>query len=184
MNAIAASIFFGLSMSFYPLAKRYTYYPQAVLGFCMNSGILIANLVISGGTIDPRVLPFYFSGILWTMVYDTVYALQDVEDDKKVGVKGLAVLWGDNTIRNCGYLNYLIHIGFMIGGTAFSLNPIFHILNAFSCWNIHTKLNKVDPRDTQQCFKFFKDNRLYGVLVAVMILIGQIPISFDDTLKE
>lgn len=61
----------------YPLAKRYTNYPQLVLGMCFNSGVIIACLTANGGQMPPvAVLPMYISGILWTLVYDTVYAYQ------------------------------------------------------------------------------------------------------------
>jgi 4-hydroxybenzoate polyprenyltransferase len=59
----------------YPLAKRYTDYPQFVLGMGFNSGIIIGSLAINPQLVS-SVIPMYLSGIAWTMIYDTVYAYQ------------------------------------------------------------------------------------------------------------
>lgn len=60
----------------YPLAKRFTYYPQIVLGVGFNSGIIIAALTTNPSLSLAYLLPFYLTGICWTMIYDTVYAYQ------------------------------------------------------------------------------------------------------------
>lgn len=60
----------------YPLAKRYTNYPQIVLGIGFNSGIIIAALTGNPEVNLSILLPFYTSGILWTLIYDTAYAYQ------------------------------------------------------------------------------------------------------------
>jgi 4-hydroxybenzoate polyprenyltransferase len=67
--------FFGLS-SLYPLAKRYTNYPQFVLALCFNSGVIIGCLTANPTIFIPSMFPLYVSGIAWTMIYDTVYAYQ------------------------------------------------------------------------------------------------------------
>ena len=65
----------GLS-AVYPLAKRYTNYPQFVLGLGFNSGIIIAALTSNVSTPMGPILSLYAAGICWTMIYDTVYAYQ------------------------------------------------------------------------------------------------------------
>jgi len=76
---------FGFFGCLYPLAKRFTFYPQVVLGFFMNSGVVISNYVITG-QVDASTLLFYAAGVSWTMIYDTVYAHQDKSDDQRIGV--------------------------------------------------------------------------------------------------
>ncbi len=72
----------GLTFAFvglgglYPLAKRYTNYPQLILGIAYNSGIIIGSLTANPSHFFPIVIPMYLSGIAWTMIYDTVYAYQ------------------------------------------------------------------------------------------------------------
>ncbi|KAH1199539.1 4-hydroxybenzoate polyprenyltransferase, mitochondrial [Glycine max] len=81
----------------YPLMKRFTFWPQAFLGLTFNWGALLGWAAIKG-SLDPSiVLPLYASGVFWTLVYDTIYAHQDKEDDLKVGVKSTALRFGDST---------------------------------------------------------------------------------------
>lgn len=171
-NAFAASIVFGLSGSFYPLAKRYTYYPQVVLGICFNSGLIISSLVLNG-VLDYRILPFYFSSILWTLIYDTIYAMQDAKDDVKAGVKGLALKWGDKTIENSKILNVLMHAGFAYGAGIYSLHPVFYAMDAVSLVYMHLQLNKVDINDTSTCAQFFHASKYYGLYILLMIIMGK-----------
>ncbi|KAF6140727.1 hypothetical protein GIB67_035154 [Kingdonia uniflora] len=81
----------------YPLMKRLTFWPQAFLGLTINWGALLGWSAVKG-SLDPAiVLPLYISGVFWTLVYDTIYAHQDKEDDLKVGVKSTALRFGDST---------------------------------------------------------------------------------------
>ncbi|XWS63324.1 hypothetical protein CRYUN_Cryun06bG0085400 [Craigia yunnanensis] len=80
----------------YPLMKRFTFWPQAYLGLTFNWGVLLGWSAIKA-SLDPSFMfPLYFSGVLWTLVYDTIYAHQDKEDDIKVGVKSTALRFGDS----------------------------------------------------------------------------------------
>ncbi|KAL0356060.1 UNVERIFIED_CONTAM: 4-hydroxybenzoate polyprenyltransferase, mitochondrial [Sesamum radiatum] len=81
----------------YPLMKRFTFWPQAYLGLTFNWGALLGWAAVKG-SLDPAVvLPLYASGVFWTLVYDTIYAHQDKEDDVRVGVKSTALRFGDST---------------------------------------------------------------------------------------
>ncbi|KAL4250243.1 UbiA prenyltransferase family protein [Abortiporus biennis] len=80
---------------FYPLMKRWTYWPQAFLGLTINWGFPTAWMMIMGTTRLQMVSIFMLGMICWTIVYDTMYALQDREDDIQVGIKSTAVLFGD-----------------------------------------------------------------------------------------
>ncbi|KAJ7101284.1 4-hydroxybenzoate polyprenyl transferase [Mycena belliarum] len=78
----------------YPLLKRITHWPQAWLGFAMNFGFITAWISVSG-TVDYPVLAVAMASCwCWTMLYDTVYACQDMQDDVKVGVRSTAILFG------------------------------------------------------------------------------------------
>ena len=91
-------ICFGLAcaslplVAMYPLAKRYTNAPQAVLGLTFNWGAIMGYAAMTG-YVDPLICGYlYASTFLWTMIYDTVYAFQDIEDDAMLGVKSMALL--------------------------------------------------------------------------------------------
>ena len=81
----------------YPLMKRYTHYPQLVLGMTFNWGTLMGWAAVHGQLHYPAVLPLYVSGVAWTMVYDTLYAHQDKDDDAKLGIKSTALAFSDQT---------------------------------------------------------------------------------------
>lgn len=83
-----------LLTALYPLTKRITYLPQLILGFTFNFGILMAFSAVQNKI--PTAAGFlYLIAIIWTVVYDTMYAMVDREDDLKIGVKSTAILFGN-----------------------------------------------------------------------------------------
>ena len=80
----------------YPLMKRYTWWPQAWLGMTFNWGVLVAAATASYVSVPTVIL--WFALIAWTIAYDTIYALQDMEDDAVIGVKSTALLFGDKAV--------------------------------------------------------------------------------------
>lgn len=82
----------------YPLAKRITDWPQAILGLTFNWGALVGWAAVHGECHWVAVLPLYASGIGWTLLYDTIYAHQDKADDARVGVRSTALRLGDGEL--------------------------------------------------------------------------------------
>lgn len=95
------SIFAFLLLIIYPWLKRITYFPQLILGLAFNSGVLIATSHVMPWELwqqqKPLIICLYISGVFWTMAYDTIYALQDLEDDKKIGIKSTAVYFNSHS---------------------------------------------------------------------------------------
>jgi 4-hydroxybenzoate polyprenyl transferase len=95
----------------YPLAKRYTHYPQLVLGCVMNFGLFVGFSSVTGSLAGLYVvLPWWVAGVFWTMIYDTIYAYQDRKDDVKVGVKGMAIILGGDGIFWLKRMNVFMHL--------------------------------------------------------------------------
>ena len=94
INFNAKVIFFGLLIFplvvIYPLFKRVTNFPQVILGLVFNWGVLVGFLT-QNDQLSLGVIYLYLSGIFLTIAYDTIYAFQDLSDDKLVGVKSLAI---------------------------------------------------------------------------------------------
>ena len=88
----------------YPFFKRVTHYPQVVLGLAFNWGALLGWAAVHESCDWSVVLPLYSAGVSWTMIYDTWYAHQDKEDDKKLGLKSTAIAWGKQHQENCFYV--------------------------------------------------------------------------------
>ncbi|KAF8897396.1 4-hydroxybenzoate polyprenyl transferase [Infundibulicybe gibba] len=95
------SILLGASslsvVTIYPLMKRITYWPQAVLGLAFNWGAFLGWSAVSGSTDWSVCLPLYAGGVCWTLVYDSIYAHQDKLDDVMVGIRSTALLFGSQT---------------------------------------------------------------------------------------
>ena len=94
INFNAKVIFFSLLIFplviIYPLFKRVTYFPQIILGLVFNWGVLVGFLT-QNNQLSLGIIYLYLSGIFLTIAYDTIYAFQDLSDDKLVGVKSLAI---------------------------------------------------------------------------------------------
>ncbi|KAL2481386.1 4-hydroxybenzoate polyprenyltransferase [Abeliophyllum distichum] len=101
--------------------------PQAYLGLTFNWGALLGWAAVRG-SLDPAiVLPLYASGVFWTLVYDTIYAHQDKEDDVRVGVRSTALRFADSTkewITGFGIacIGSLAYSGFCANIGAFSVS--------------------------------------------------------------
>lgn len=175
--AIALSLGIFPVACLYPLAKRYTYYAQTVLGVCFNFG-----LFIGAAQIDPaftlvtaaKLAPFYTGSIIWTMIYDSIYAYGDRKDDEKQGLKGLAVLWQEDTKGNCLKLNIVKTGLFSLSGCLMGLNPGYTVgIVALGAYN-HYLINNIDMESQEDCQGYFDKARLYGLALAGLIFIGKL----------
>ena len=89
----------------YPFAKRVTWWPQAWLGLTFNWGVLVGAATAS--VITGPVYLLYFGLVFWTVAYDTIYALQDREDDALIGVRSTARLFGKRAVL----ISFCFHVG-------------------------------------------------------------------------
>ncbi len=90
LNSIIFGLSSGLLVIAYPFMKRITYWPQLFLGITFNWGVILAWLVLENKiSLTPLVL--YSSAIFWTLGYDTIYGMQDIKDDLKIGVKSTSI---------------------------------------------------------------------------------------------
>ena len=96
----------------YPLFKRFTNFPQLFLGIIFNWGIIIGFLT-QNNSLNLGIFFLYLSGIFFTICYDTIYAFQDIEDDKKAGVKSLAIFL-ENKPNLIIFMIYLLSFFFFV----------------------------------------------------------------------
>ena len=164
---------FPLAMA-YPLAKRYTNYAQVVLGACFNSGVFIGFAQASGVGLFTPILPFYMAGIAWTVIYDTIYALQDVKDDEALKLKGLAVHWKRKTKLYCKRLNLFMMASLLYGGYVFDLNALYHIGVVINSIVYASWIHDVKYHDTNTAREFFLSNSKIGMAVFLLILLGRL----------
>ena len=153
----------GLAM-IYPLMKRITHLPQIVLGIAFSWSIPMA-FAASINVLPSALWWLFTANLLWTVVYDTQYAMVDREDDLSVGIKSTAILFGKLDVRIIGLLQCLCLIAFWRCGVAFSLGPIYYaavvavgILFARHLWLIR-------DRDIEQCFAAFNQSKWIGLII-------------------
>jgi 4-hydroxybenzoate polyprenyltransferase len=147
----------------YPLAKRMTDYPQAVLGLTFNWGALL-GYAAAADTLAPAAFCLYGAGWCWTMIYDTIYAHQDKKDDVQVGVRSSALALGDQTkpalaLLAVGKLGLLAAAGF-----AADLSMPFYGGIALTGAHVGWQIVSTDLNDPEQCLSAFKSNTTTGVI--------------------
>jgi len=155
----------------YPLAKRITYFPQFFLGITFNSGILMASAAINNRLPLPIIL-LYISSIFWTLIYDTIYAYQDIEDDLKIGVKSSAIKFGANPQKILYSLTVLqIALLFAVGILS-KLSLIYHFMIYLALFHLLCQIKSCDFTDAEKCLARFKSNIIVGSIIAMGIFLG------------
>ena len=153
----------------YPLMKRITFWPQLFLGIIFNWGVIICSVEFFG-TVTNEYLILYLACVLWTIGYDTIYAYQDLKDDKKNNIKSTAVLFEDKGkyLVVTSYALMLIMIGYL------SLNQTFEILKLLVYLSIFIYMiaNIVmwDHKSEQNSGKKFRQNNLFGAIIFLYLL--------------
>lgn len=177
-NSFAVALGFGSVgiVLIYPLMKRVTFWPQAVLGLAFSYGALLGWAAYWADLSAPPFV-LYAAAIAWTIGYDTIYAHQDKEDDLLVGLKSTALRFGRSTPA---WLS--LFYGIAIGGLAFA-GWIAGAGIWFFCglvigagqliWQVAT-LNIDDP---QNCLERFRSNHHFGAIVFLAFVADIVPLA-------
>lgn len=164
-----------LPVAVYPFAKRFTWWPQVFLGIAFNWGALLAWAAVTG-TLGWSPVLLYAAGLAWTLFYDTIYALQDVEDDALMGVKSTARLFGPVVTLWLAAFGTLAPLLAAAAVLSAGLDPAARVvaLGAPVALGIHLawQLRRLDARDPQGCLALFRSNRDAGLLVALFLALA------------
>ncbi len=154
--------------SIYPFMKRYTHLPQVVLGAAFAWSVPMAFTALQDGIKDEAWL-IYIATVLWTIAYDTMYAMVDREDDLKVGIKSTAILFGDADKIIIGCLQLLTVVSlFMLGQKVELTWPYYLSLFAAAALFAYQQY-LIKDRQGDLCFAAFKNNHWVGLVVFVGI---------------
>lgn len=154
----------------YPFMKRYTHLPQAYLGAAFGWAVPMA-FAAQTGQLEPRLWWLFLATLLWALIYDTMYAMVDREDDLKIGVKSTAILFGqyDRLIIGLAQLSMLAVL--LLVGQSFELGAIYYgslgltaVLMVYHQWLIR-------GRDRPSCFKAFLHNHWIGLVIFLGIVL-------------
>ncbi|XP_066852743.1 4-hydroxybenzoate polyprenyltransferase, mitochondrial isoform X1 [Anser cygnoides] len=158
----------------YPLMKRITYWPQLVLGLTFNWGALLGWSAIQGSCDWSVCLPLYLAGVMWTLVYDTIYAHQDKRDDILIGVKSTALQFKEDTKRWLSGFSMAMLVGLCVAGM--NCNQTFPYYSAVAAVGAHLahQIYTLDIDKPEDCWKKFASNRTVGVLLFIGIVLGNL----------
>jgi 4-hydroxybenzoate polyprenyltransferase len=162
-------------VALYPFMKRITWWPQAWLGLVFSWGALVGWPAVTG-TLDLPAVLLWFGSIAWVVGYDTLYAIQDIEDDALVGVKSSARRLGDKAPIGVGIFYALAQIGW--GAAIWTVRPDWLVLLALLPAALHlaSQALRADPRDGDLALRLFRSNRTCGLLVLLaMLVVGLAP---------
>ena len=162
--------FAGLALAVcYPFMKRYTHLPQVVLGAAFAWSIPMA-FAAQAGTVPQEAWLVYVAVLLWTVCYDTFYAMVDREDDLKIGVKSTTVLFGDmDRVMTCA-LQGLTLLTLLIVGKRFSLGWFFYLSLAVAAGLFVYQQYLIRDRDRDACFAAFLNNNWVGMVIFIGIV--------------
>jgi 4-hydroxybenzoate polyprenyltransferase len=156
-------------VAIYPFMKRVTWWPQAFLGLAFSYGALVGWSSQTGGLGWAPIL-LYAGTILWVIGYDTIYALQDVEDDALVGVKSTARLFGEHVKPAVATLYagafVLWNVAALLAGSGIVFAALSLLAAALMAWQVWT----VDATAPDNPRTRFYSNHYVGVILALALL--------------
>ena len=165
-----------LLVAAYPFMKRLTWWPQAWLGLVFSWGALVGWAAV-GANPPGLALPLLYGGcIAWVIGYDTIYALQDIEDDALVGVKSSARAMGRHVKAGVA-----LCYGFAMAGWAGALwfvrpDPLVFVALLPAALHLTGQVVTLDPAKGEDALAKFRSNRFTGLLVfAAMLVVGNAP---------
>jgi len=174
-NALTIKLAFAGAVlaSTYPFFKRWTHFPQVVLGLAFGWGIPMAFAAETGHLVSVAWLILLIN-VIWSVIYDTLYAMVDRDDDISIGLKSTAILFGRFDLLILRLLKLLM-IALLIGlGLILQLSWPWYagvaVATALFVWQQY----QVRNRDRDACFKAFLNNNWVGVAIWAGLLTSYI----------
>jgi len=166
---IGLAVIAALLAAVYPFMKRYTYLPQVHLGLAFGWSIPMA-FAAQVGALPPVAWLLLCASVLWTVAYDTMYAMVDREDDIRIGVKSTAILFGSEDRLIIGIIQALLIAVLIIIGVNMELGSMYYvgIGGAGLLATYHQYL--IRNRDPDGCFAAFLNNHWFGAVVFLGLL--------------
>ncbi len=159
--------------SLYPFMKRYTHLPQLFLGAAFGWAVPMAFAAVTG-TVPAAAWLLFLATLCWAVVYDTMYAMVDREDDLKVGIRSTAILFGHRDRLIIGLFQLLMLALLLQAGNAFGLGTIYFaglalatVLGLYHQWLIRERARKA-------CFQAFLHNHWLGMTVFLGVALDRI----------
>ncbi len=165
----------GLALALsYPFMKRFHHLPQIHLGAAFGWSIPMAFAALTGTT--PLLGWLLFTAnIVWSVVYDTLYAMVDREDDRRMGAKSSAILFGERDKAIIGGLQVLLLALFLLIGVLAGLGWVYYAGLFAAAWFAVYQQYLIRNREPQACFRAFLNNNWFGLAVFCGLLVDFLP---------
>lgn len=173
LYTILLSVVALLLAASYPFMKRYTQLPQVVLGAAFSWGMIMAFAELQG-EIPLVAWLLFIANLMWTVAYDTMYAMVDRDDDVKIGVKSTAILFGQYDKRIVGFLQlFTLALLFTVGEIlAFGWPYQLALVCSAALFSYQQML--IVNRERDNCFKAFLNNHWVGLIIFIGVYIEYI----------
>lgn len=156
----------------YPFLKRYTHLPQLGLGVAYSFGVPMAFAAVTG-SVNADAWFLFASAMVWPVIYDTMYAMVDKNDDIKIGVKSTAILFGALDLwiiagMQIVFVTLLINVG-----AIFNLHAYYYLSLIVVCLLFIHQLFLIRERERDACFKAFLNNNWVGLVIFTGIFLNE-----------
>ncbi len=152
----------------YPFTKRYTHLPQVVLGAAFGWSIPMAFAAVAG-TLPPLCWLLFVANVVWTLIYDTEYAMVDREDDIRAGARSTAILFGDLDRPILAALSVTFVIALVMIGQRATMQWSYYAGVAVAAGMLAWQQWRLRDRAPESCFAAFRNNQWVGLVLWVAI---------------
>lgn len=163
----------------YPLAKRVTWFPQFVLGLTFSWGVILGWAAVTTSLPPLPIILIYAGSVFWVFGYDTIYAIQDMEDDRTVGIKSSALAF-DSRVRLGTGAAYVIAVGliaiglFMLKHDGFPPVMLGWVGLAGMAINLGMQIYKIRINNAELALNLFKSNRNAGLFLVAGLMLDRL----------
>ena len=161
----------GVLVVTYPFFKRFFPLPQFYLGVAFTWSVPMA-FAAQTGAFPPRIAwVMFMAGLLWTMAYDTMYAMVDREDDKKLGIRSSAILFGDADRSIIGIMQLMTLLAMWLIGKEMEMGLWYGLgIATAALFALYQQL-LIRQRKPEDCFRAFLNNNYFGMSIFIGIAL-------------
>ena len=157
----------------YPFLKRFTHLPQLGLGLAFAWSVPMAFAAVTNSVPIVSWVVF-FATVLWAMIYDSLYAMVDREDDITIGIKSTAILFGKLDKWIIGFLQIIFLVLLLLIGFLYGLNKLYYLAIIGAAGLFIYQQILIRDRLPKNCFKAFLNNHWVGFIIYIGIIIGYV----------
>jgi 4-hydroxybenzoate polyprenyltransferase len=161
----------GVLVVTYPFFKRFFPLPQLYLGVAFTWSVPMAFAAQTGEIPSRIAIVMFLAGLAWTIAYDTMYAMVDREDDKKIGLRSSAILFGDADRFIIGVLQLMTLLAMWLIGREMELGLWYGLGVAFAAVFALYQQLLIRQRKPEDCFRAFLNNNYFGMSIFIGILL-------------